>query len=246
MSAEHFVAAGGTCEVFCAIDAATARKVALKKLLPRWNAHPTMIARLTNEAALIGPIDHPNVCRIFEYAVLEGRHTLIMEFIDGESLAARLGRSGPPGVEAAVSLGGQICAGVEALHSAGVLHRDLKPENVLIAAGDVPKLIDFGSAERIGAAATAGATIGTPAYMAPEQRATGETSIGSDVYSLGMVLFELLTGRRFDSAPSRSEIAEDRRRLVDAIAEAALAHRPEQRAASAGAIAAVLRRFTNN
>lgn len=166
-----------------------------------------MIARLRNEAALVGPVQHPNVCRVFDYVMLQGRHTLVMEFIGGLSLAAQLARPPLLPLEVARRIGRDICAGVAALHAAGVLHRDLKPENVLIESGDgreghpargLAKLIDFGSVERIGAPPTPGAGIGTPAYMAPEQLARGETSVASDVYSLGLVLVELLTGQRDD------------------------------------------------
>jgi len=162
---------------------------------------PDILNRFEREAKLMARVRHPNAVAVQDYGFLEdGSPCLVMEFIDGEALDDRLERTGPLPWPDALSLAQGILAGLDALHAAGILHRDLKPSNVVLAPGDpeVPKLIDFGIArptdgEEIRLTRT-GVLVGTPAYMAPEQILCTTLGPRTDLYSLGLLLYEILTG----------------------------------------------------
>ncbi|MFO0949711.1 MAG: serine/threonine-protein kinase [Isosphaeraceae bacterium] len=190
---------GGMGVVYRARDVRLNRVVALKMVVSGPYAHPEQIARLQAEAETIARLQHPNVVRIHSVGEHDGLPYLDMEYVDGGSLASRLdGTPWPP--RAAASLVESLARGVEAVHRLGVVHRDLKPGNVLIAADGVPRIADFGLARSLvddSGLTRTDAVIGSPSYMAPEQAEGHARAAGppADVYALGAVLYELLTGR---------------------------------------------------
>jgi serine/threonine-protein kinase len=151
-------------------------------------------------------IAHPNVCRVFDIGEADGHVFLSMEYIDGEDLAAVLRRMGRPTTDKAIEIARQICLGLAAAHEAGMLHRDLKPANIMIDGRGRARITDFGLAGLADELAKGGEFAGTPAYMAPEQLAGGRVSARSDIYSLGLVLYELFTGKRAFEATSSAEL----------------------------------------
>ncbi|MHC4787538.1 MAG: serine/threonine-protein kinase, partial [Planctomycetota bacterium] len=170
------------------------QSVALKFLPQRVAEDPTWLRRFRNEVRTARQIAHPNVCRIYDIAEVDGHVFLSMEYIDGEDLAGVLRRLGRPSAEKAIELARQICLGLAAAHENGVLHRDLKPPNIMIDGRGRARITDFGIAGFIEELEDAPARAGTPAYMAPEQLTRGEVSVRSDIYTLGLILHELFTG----------------------------------------------------
>jgi hypothetical protein len=197
---------GGMGEVYKAEDLKLNQPVALKFLPESLALDGAMLARFHNEVRTARQITHPNVCRVHDIGEAAGLHFLSMEFIDGEDLSSLLRRIGRLPGDKAVELARQICAGLAAAHEAGVLHRDLKPANVMIDGRGRARITDFGlavvSAELSGAEVLAG----TPAYMAPEQLTGKEATPKSDLYALGLVLYELFTGKRAYEAKSVGEL----------------------------------------
>ena len=179
-------------EVYRADDLKLGQPVALKFLPPDVDQDPARLTQLHAEVRMARQVSHPNVCRVYDVGEHEGHTFLSMEFVDGEDLASLLRRIGRFPEDRAIELARQICAGLHAAHERDVVHRDLKPANIMLDAGGRIRITDFGLA------GTAGETLraGTPAYMAPEQLAGAEVTPRSDVYSLGLVLYEMFTGRR--------------------------------------------------
>ena len=202
---------GGMGEVFRAWDATLEQVVALKCLPAEVSRDPARLARLYQEVRIARTVSHPNVCRVYDVAEGEGRHFLTMEWIDGADLAATLRGSGRPPGERAVDLARQVCAGVAAAHDQGVIHRDLKPSNIMIDARGVARVADFGLAEAAGAVRGSRVHEGTPFYMSPEQLAGREATAASDIYALGLVLFELFTGHRAHSGATHEDLLSQRR-----------------------------------
>jgi serine/threonine-protein kinase len=195
---------GGMGEVYRADDLTLDQTVALK-FLPEGIAGGDMrLAQFHNELRTARQVSHRNVCRLYDLGDADGRRFLTMEYVDGEDLASLLRRIGRIPQDKAIQIARQLCAGVAAAHDRGVLHRDLKPANVMVDGhGDV-RITDFGIAT---AARDAGADIaGTPHYMAPEQLAGRPASIRSDLYALGLILFEIFTGKRAYEATSLGEL----------------------------------------
>src|SRR5437773_8981074 len=147
-------------------------------------------------------VSHPNVCRVYDVDEFEGHTFLSMEYVDGEDLASLLRRIGRFSQDRAIELARQICAGLAAAHDRGVVHRDLKPANIMLDGSGKIRITDFGLAGAAGEVLRAG----TPAYMAPEQLAGGEITPRSDIYALGLVLYELFTGRRALEAANMAEL----------------------------------------
>jgi serine/threonine-protein kinase len=195
------VGRGGMGEVYRADDLKLGQPVALKFLPQRLATEPAWIERFYAEVRHSRGVSHPNVCRVYDVGEIEGRHFLSMEYVDGEDLASLLRRIGRLPPDKAVEIARELCAGLAAAHDKGVLHRDLKPSNVMIDGRGRAKITDFGLAIGI-EDQDAGAEIsGTPAYMAPEQLAGRGASVQSDIYALGLVLYEVFTGRKaFDAA----------------------------------------------
>jgi len=183
---------GGMGEVYRADDLKLGQPVALKFLPESVDRDPARLTQLHTEVRMARQVSHPNVCRVYDVGEYEGHTFLSMEYVDGEDLSSLLRRIGRFPQERAIELSRQICAGLAAAHDRGVVHRDLKPANIMLDASGRIRITDFGLAGMTGEAIRAG----TPAYMAPEQLAGSEVTQRSDLYSLGLVLYELFTGRR--------------------------------------------------
>jgi hypothetical protein len=199
---------GGMGEVYRAEDLRLRQTVALKLLPPSLAADPARLARFHSEVRLARQVSHPNVCRVHDIGEAESLTFLTMEHVDGEDLASLLRRVGRLTAERAVGVGRQICVGLAAAHERGVLHRDLKPANVMIDGRGQARLTDFGLAVAAGDARTPLESAGTPAYMAPEQLEGGPLSEKTDLYALGLVLYETFTGRRAFEADSLPQLVE--------------------------------------
>ena len=187
---------GGMGEVYRADDLELSQSVALKFLPEKVARNATDLARLRREVRVARQIAHPNVCRTYDIAEVEGQVFVVMEYVDGEDLASVLRRLGRPTSDKALEIARQLCLGIGAAHEAGVLHRDLKPANIMIDGRGRVRITDFGLAGTAEELAAEGAAAGTPAYMAPEQARSGTASAQSDIFSLGLVLYELFTGKR--------------------------------------------------
>ena len=197
---------GGMGEVYRADDLVLGETVALKFLPPQLESDAAALERFRGEVRTARRITHPNVCRVFDLGEVDGRVFLSMEYIDGEDLASLLRRIGRLPSDKGLQVARQLCAGLAAAHEQGVLHRDLKPANVMIDGRGRAKITDFGLAGVEAEMGRGAAREGTPAYMAPEQLAGREVTARSDIYALGLVLYELFTGRRAFVAADRSEL----------------------------------------
>jgi serine/threonine-protein kinase len=246
---------GGMGEVYRADDLKLGQSVALKFLPARFAGDPARLARLHDEVRAARQISHPNVCRVYDIGDADGEHFISMEYIHGEDLATLLGRIGRLPGDKATQIARQLCAGLAAAHEKGMVHRDLKPANVMLDDRGVARISDFGLTAAAAELSGEKAREGTPAYMAPEQLAGAPASVRSDVYSLGLVLYELFTGRRAFEAKTLSELLrlkEETRplepsRLVDNLEPAVervilrcLEKSPRERPGSALAVAAAL------
>ncbi|MEM7754043.1 MAG: serine/threonine-protein kinase [Planctomycetota bacterium] len=205
-----FLGRGGMGEVYRADDLELAQSVAIKLLPSRIAADPNLTERVRAEVRLARGISHKNVCRIHDIARLPadqgGDLFISMEYIDGEDLQTLLQRIGKLPQDKAIDVARQLCAALAAAHDQGVIHRDLKPANVMLDGRGNARLTDFGIAAVDDELDTAAAYAGTPAYMAPEQFAGESVSKQSDIYALGLVIFELLTGKPAWKAESYAEL----------------------------------------
>lgn len=187
---------GGTGEVYAAER--DGRAVAVKLLRPELAADAAMVDAFVGEATRTRDIVHPNIVRVLDFGTDagSGRCYLVMERLAGESLAARIARSGALPEDAVRSIGAQVASGMQAAHARGIVHRDLKPGNIMLD-GDTPTVIDFGVAKSLGAgsAVVTSRRVGTLAYMAPEQLAQGLITPAVDIWALGAILYEAATGR---------------------------------------------------
>ena len=208
--------AGGMGEVYRARDTRLGRDVAIKTLPAAFVDDPQRAARFEREAQLLAALNHPHIAGIYGLEDVEGRRVLVLEFVDGESLAQRLARGGRLPVDEALAVARQIIDALEAAHERGIIHRDLKPANIMLSADGPVKVLDFGlaklepgsaslSGEREGlthsptltfAATQAGVILGTAAYMSPEQAKGRAADKRSDVWAFGCVLYEMLAGKR--------------------------------------------------
>ena len=193
---------GGMGEVYRADDLKLGQQVALKFLTAKVDQDPARLMQLHNEVRMARQVSHPNVCRVYDIDEVEGQTFLSMEFVDGEELASLLRRFGRFSSDRALEIARQICAGLAAAHERGVIHRDLKPSNILLDGAGNARIADFGLAGAAGETVHAG----TPAYMAPEQIAGGTVTAQSDIYALGLVLYEVFTGVRAIEAKNVAEL----------------------------------------
>jgi eukaryotic-like serine/threonine-protein kinase len=196
---------GGMGEVYLAEDPSLGRKVALKFLSEALRTDEVARRRFLAEARSAAALDHPFICKIYETGRADGRDYIAMEYVAGRSLKERLA-DGPLGLEEFYRLAGEITEAVEEAHSRRIVHRDLKPANILLTAGGHVKVMDFGLAKRVTEAEQTrlfeeaegltrpGALVGTPAYMAPEQAGGEGADLRSDIFALGVVFYEALTG----------------------------------------------------
>jgi len=187
---------GGMGEVYRADDLTLGQQVALKFLPEAVAGNADALTRFRNEVRVARQVSHPNVCRMYDVGEVEGHVFLSMEYVDGEDLGSLLRRIGRLPADKALEIARRLCAGLAAAHEKGVLHRDLKPANVMLDGRGQVLLTDFGLAGLAGQIEGAEVRNGTPAYMAPEQLAGDGVTAKSDIYSLGLVLYEIFTGKR--------------------------------------------------
>jgi hypothetical protein len=247
---------GGMGEVYRADDLKLAQPVALKFLPDHLLSDSAALGRFHREVRVARQVSHRNVCRVYDIGEIDGRHFLSMEYIKGEELSSLLRRIGRLPQDKALQLARQICAGLAAAHDVGFIHRDLKPANIMIDGDGNARILDFGLGGLADEFADEEVRAGTPAYMSPEQIEGREQTLQSDIYSLGLVLYELFTGKRAFEAPSLNELIKLRRSdtapptptslvkdldpLIERIIARCIKKDPDQRPSSALQVAAAL------
>jgi serine/threonine-protein kinase len=244
---------GGMGEVYRADDLTLGQAVAMKFLPEEATSHEGMLERFKNEVRIARRVSHPNVCRVYDVGEIDGASFFTMEYVDGEDLASLLRRIGRLPQDKAVEIARQICAGLAAAHAKGVLHRDLKPANIMLDGRGQVVITDFGLAGVADDIRGPEVRSGTPAYMAPEQIEGREVTMLSDIYALGLVLYEIFTGKRAfaekagvlhghdDRTPSRpSSVVKDLDPIVEKVILRCLETEPSSRPANALAVSAAL------
>jgi len=243
---------GGMGEVYRADDLTLGQPVALKFLPDEAARDQGLLERFKNEVRIARRVSHPNVCRVYDVGDVEGHTFFTMEYVDGEDLASLLRRIGRLPEDKALDIARQLCAGLAAAHAKGVLHRDLKPANIMLDGRGQVVVTDFGLAGIADQIQGNDVRSGTPAYMAPEQLAGKEVSTRSDIFSLGLVLYEVFTGKRAFSAkpggpagaertPSRpSSVVKDLNPVVERVILRCLEQEPSARPANVFSVAAAL------
>ncbi len=195
---EEVVGSGGMSTVFRAYDTQLDRRVAIKILHERFSDDAEYVERFRHEARAVAQLAHPNIVTVIDRGEDQGRQYIVFEFVDGENLKELIVRSGPLPVRRAVEIALAVADGLSFAHERGLVHRDVKPQNVLLSENGRVKVTDFGIARSLdvdrGVTQT-GTVVGTGEYLAPEQANGGTVSAATDVYSLGVVLWEMLTGR---------------------------------------------------
>ena len=248
---------GGMATIYRATDTGLGRDVALKLLRPEYLRDPDFSSRFRQEAQAAASLSHPNVVTVFDYGEDPSGPFIAMEVIDGEDLATILKRSGVLPPRQAARIAAAVARALAAAHARGIVHRDVKPGNVLIGRDGRVKVVDFGIARAVAEAQMTlpGTTLGSVHYFSPEQARGEPTTAASDIFSLGIVLYEMLTGVRPWTGDSAASVALARlsgpvpdplavRSALPpglaAIARKALATSPNERFASAGAMADAL------
>jgi serine/threonine protein kinase len=243
---------GGMGEVYRADDLTLGQPVALKFLPDEAARDQGLLERFKNEVRIARRVSHPNVCRVYDVGDVDGHTFFTMEYVDGEDLASLLRRIGRLPEDKALDIARQLCAGLAAAHAKGVLHRDLKPANIMLDGRGQVVITDFGLAGIADQIQGNEVRSGTPAYMAPEQLAGKEVSTRSDIYSLGLVLYEVFTGKRAfsekpgqrpdaDRTPSRpSSVVKDLNPIVERVILRCLENEPPARPANVFSVAAAL------
>ncbi|PYU45396.1 MAG: hypothetical protein DMG54_06310 [Acidobacteria bacterium] len=246
---------GGMGEVYRAEDLTLGQVVALKFLPKILSQDAAALTRFHAEVRTARQVSHPNVCRVFDIGEADRTLFLTMEYVDGEDLASVVRRIGRLSPDKATEIARQICAGLAAAHERGVIHRDLKPANVMLDGAGKIRLTDFGLAGIAASIKGAEVRAGTPAYMAPEQLAGRDVSTKSDLYSLGLILYEILTGKRAFEASTLPELMKLREQatitnpstlvrdldpLIERVIFRCLENDPDKRPASALQVAAAL------
>ena len=246
---------GGMGEVYRADDLKLGQPVALKFLPQAVTGDKAWLRRFHDEVRIAREVAHPNVCRVYDIAEVDGEHFITMEFVDGEDLASLLRRIGRLPRDKALEITRQLCAGIAAAHDKNVLHRDLKPANIMLDGRGRVRITDFGVAALADKVNGKEIRAGTPAYMAPEQLAGKGVTRRSDIYSLGLVLYEIFTGRAAFEADSSAKLerlrqsgppttpsshVDDIDPLAERVIMRCLENEPADRPGSAIAVAAAL------
>ncbi len=238
---------GGMGEVYRASDLKLGQLVALKFLPESLSGNERMLDRFHAEVRIARQVSHPNVCRVYDIGEVDGAAYITMEYVDGEDLASLLRRIGRLPPDKAVEMARKLCAGLAAAHDKGVLHRDLKPANVMVDGRGQVLITDFGLAGFAGQVEGAEIRNGTPAYMAPEQLSGREVSVRSDLYSLGLILYEMLSGKRAfqgsragGATPQLTGLGSEVDPAIERVIQRCLAEEPSARPRSALAVAAAL------
>ncbi len=254
---------GGMATIYRANDAQLNRDVAVKILRPEYGRDPEFGARFRQEAQSAAALNHPNVVSVYDFGQDENGPYIVMELVDGEDLATILRRSGPLAPRQAARLTADVARALSAAHARGLVHRDVKPGNILVSSDGRVKVSDFGIARAIAEAQMTlpGTTLGSVHYFSPEQARGEQATAASDIYSLGIVLYETLTGRRpfeGDSAasiamarlagppPSPSDVRGGIPPALEAITLRAMALEPAQRFPSAAAMADALELYLSD
>jgi eukaryotic-like serine/threonine-protein kinase len=206
---------GGMSNVYRATDLTLERTVAVKILAEHLSDDERFVARFRREALAVAKLIHPNIVQVYDTGIDEGRHYIVMEYVEGRSGAQILQRQGPLDPETAAEAGVQACAGLDYAHRRGIIHRDVKPGNLMVVGGPVGggpmtvKLTDFGIARALAQTriTQVGSVVGTAAYLAPEQVRGEEATPATDVYALGVVLYQFLTGRLPHEGSTLAELA---------------------------------------
>jgi serine/threonine-protein kinase len=238
-------------EVYRADDLTLGQPVALKFLPDEAARDEGLLERFKNEVRIARRVSHPNVCRVYDVGEVEGHTFFTMEYVDGEDLASLLRRIGRLPEDKALDIARQLCAGLAAAHTKGVLHRDLKPANIMLDGRGQVVITDFGLAGVVDQIHGAEVRSGTPAYMAPETLAGKEVSTRSDIYSLGLVLYEVFTGKRAFSPESMrahgdrtlsrpSSVVRDLNPVIERVILRCLETEPSARPATVLSVAAAL------
>jgi serine/threonine protein kinase len=248
---------GGMAVVYLARDEELDRPVAIKVLADNLAADESFRKRFLREARLAARLAHRNVVQVYDSGEADGRPYIVMEYVEGETLADLLSRRGRLPSAETVELALEVCSGLEHAHAKGLVHRDVKPQNLLIGADGTVKIVDFGIARSAhGTRLTeAGTVLGTAAYLAPEQATGEEVTPAADVYALGVVLYEMLAGRtpytaesltqllvghRDQPLPGVREYAPETSESLEDVIMRCLARLPTYRPQSAGEVAAAL------
>ena len=251
---------GGMATIYRARDSQLERDVAVKVLRPEYGRDPDFSSRFRQEAQAAASLNHPNVVAVYDYGQDAAGPYIVMELVDGEDLASVIRRTGALPPRQAARIAGEVARALAAAHARGFVHRDVKPGNVLVARDGRVKVADFGIARAVAEAQMTlpGTTLGSVHYFSPEQARGEQATASSDIYALGIVLFELLTGRRpweGDSAasiamarlsgpvPSPAGVRSGVPPALDAIVQRALSREPSSRFPTAAAMADALDAF---
>ncbi len=206
---------GGMSSVHMATDLTLERSVAVKILAEHLSDDERFVARFRREALAVAKLIHPNIVQVYDTGIDEGRHYIVMEYVQGRSGAQILQRQGPLDADSTAEIGAQACAGLDYAHRRGIIHRDVKPGNLMVVGGPVGggemtvKLTDFGIARAVEQTriTQVGSVVGTAAYLSPEQVRGEEATPATDVYALGVVLYQFLTGRLPYEGSTLAELA---------------------------------------
>ncbi|MET1232754.1 MAG: protein kinase, partial [Candidatus Limnocylindrales bacterium] len=251
---------GGMATIYLGHDLKLQRDVAIKILRPEYGRDEAFVARFRQEAHSAASLSHPNVVQVYDYGTDEAGPFIVMEYVDGQDLGEILKDRGfvPSGAAARIAM--QVADGLAAAHAMGIVHRDVKPSNVLVSVAGQVKVADFGIARALSEAQLTlpGQTLGSVRYLSPEQARGENVTAATDIYALGLVLSEMLTGRPVwsgdtagavamarltEDPPAPSAIRPDVNPALDGIVRRALARDPAQRFGSAGAFSDALGRF---
>ncbi len=221
---------GAMSQVYRGLDTALNRTVAIKFLREEYGADPGFVARFNREAQAVAGLSGQGILNVYDYGQHEGRYYIVMEYIQGSDLKEVLRREGPLPLPRALAFIRQVLLALKVAHQQGLIHRDVKPQNILVSERDgTIRLADFGIAHAIGATqlTTAGTVLGTAHYMAPEQAQGGQVGPATDIYAVGIVLYEMLTGRLpFDGQSPMEVLMAHLRQPTPTLAEAGLAAAP--------------------